>query len=167
MKLLYAIVTLPLCITLSSNAQGTYAGGMKKLIGSKYQDARTIPELKGYEFNQGTLLSDINDPETITTDVFRKGSDAVVFFSVKEDQNDELFTIVEVLEYKGIPKGWQIKAAFCRQNEIENIEIVALVKSGPDEFLKPAKQAWLFNRGKRKLQMMDPKGIDCISEGGD
>lgn len=167
MKRLYGFIILLICIVSSANAQGTYSGSMKKLIGMKYKDSNTIALLKGYTYHEASLISDINDPEAITVDHFQKGADAVVFFSVKEDQTDEEFTILDVLEFKNIPQGWQIKTALCRQNENPNVEIVALVKSGTGEFLKPAKQAWRFSRDKRRLQPMDKAGVDCIYEGGD
>ena len=166
MNQLPLLIALMLTVSLS-NAQGNFAGSMKKLIGTKYKDSKSIAALKGYEFRSGSLISDVNDPESITVDHFEKGSDAVVFFSINEDPNGEEYTVLEVLEYKNVPQGWQIKTAFCRQNEIENGEIVALVKSGTEEVLKPVKQAWRFNRDKRRLQAMDKQGIDCISEGGD
>ena len=161
--LLFALLS----VSISSIAQGTYAGSMKKLIGTKYKDSKSIAALKGYEFRAGSLITDVNDPESITVDHFQKGSDAVVFFSIQEDPNNEGYAVLEVLEYKNVPQGWQIKTAFCRQNEIENGEIVALVKSGTEEVMKPVKQAWRFSRDKRRLQTIDKQGIDCISEGGD
>ena len=167
MKPLCILVCLLLCAGLAANAQGNYAGSMKKLIGMKYKDSNSINELKGYGYHEASLISDINDPEAITVDHFQKGLDVVVFFSIKEDQNAEEFTILDVLEVKNVPHGWQIKTALCRQNEIANAEIVAVVKSGTGEFLKPVKQAWSFNRGKRRLQPMDKQGVDCIYEGGD
>ena len=167
MKSLCVLVALLMSAGLTGKAQGNYAGSMKKLIGIKYKDSNSIVALKGYGYHEASLISDINDPEAITVDHFQKGSDAVVFFSIKEDQNDEEFIILDVLEVKNVPQGWQIKTALCRQNEIANVEIVALVKSGTGEFLKPAKQAWSFSRGKRRLQPMDKQGVDCIYEGGD
>lgn len=166
MKQLSLLIALMLAVTLSI-AQGNYAGSMKKLIGTKYKDANSISILNGYDLHSASLISAIDDPESLTVDHFQKGSDAVVFFSIKEDPNSEEYTVLDVLEYKNVPQGWQIKTAFCRQNEIENVEIVALVKSGTEEFLKPVKQAWRFSRDKRKLMPMDKQGIDCISEGGD
>jgi len=167
MRLLCVLVALLMCSGLIANAQGNYAGSMKKLIGLKYKDSNSIAALKDYSYHEASLISDVNDPGAITVDHFQKGSDAVVFFSVKEDQDDEEFTILDVLEFKNVPQGWQIKTALCRQNEIANSEIVALVKSGTGEFLKPAKQAWRFSRDKRRLQPMDKLGVDCIYEGGD
>jgi hypothetical protein len=167
MKQLSVLIALLTCAGLTTKAQGNYAGSMKKLIGMKYKDSNSIVALKGYGYHEASLISDIDDPEAITVDHFEKGSDAVVFFSIKEDQNDEEFTIVDVLEVKSVPPGWQIKTALCRQNEIANVEIVALVKSGTGEFLKPAKQAWRFSRDKRRLQPIDKQGVDCIYEGGD
>lgn len=167
MKPQCVFVALLMCAVLTANAQGNYAGSMKKLIGMKYKDSNSITALKAYSYHEASLISDINDPETITVDHFQNGSDAVVFFSIKEDQEDEEFTILDVLEVKDVPQGWQIKAALCRQNENANVEIVALVKSGTGEFLKPAKQAWRFSRDKRRLQPIDKQGVDCIYEGGD
>ena len=167
MKLLCVLFALLTCAGLTAIAQGIYAGSMKKLIGMKYKDSNSIVALKGYGYHEASLISDINDPEAIAVDHFQKGAEAVVFFSIKEDQNDEEFTILDVLEVKNVPQGWQIKTALCRQNEIANVEIVALVKSATGEFLKPAKQAWRFSRDKRRLQPMDKQGVDCIYEGGD
>jgi hypothetical protein len=167
MKLVCVLVALLMSAGFTANAQGNYAGSMKKLIGMKYKDSNSIAALKAYGYHEASLISDINDPETITVDYFQKGSDVVVFFSIKKDQDGEEFTIVDLLEVKSVPEGWQIKTALCRQNEIANVEIVALVKSGTGEFLKPAKQAWSFSRDKRRLQPMDKQGVDCIYEGGD
>ena len=167
MKQIFVLISLLTVIGYSSNAQGNYAGSMKKLIGMKYKDSNSITLLKGYGYHEASLISDINDPESITVDHFQKGSDAVVFFSIKEDPSDEEFTILDVLEFKNIPQGWQIKTALCRQNQNENVEIVALVKSGKEEVLAPAKQAWRFSRDKRKILPMDKTGVDCINEGGD
>jgi len=167
MKAQYMFIALLLCSGLPVSGQGNYAGSMKKLIGMKYKDSNSIAALKGYGYHEASLITGVNDPEAITVDHFQKGSDAVVFFSIKENQSDEEFTILDVLEFKHIPQGWQIKTALCRQNENPNVEIVALVKSGKGEFLKPAKQAWRFSRDKRRLQPMDKLGVDCIYEGGD
>jgi hypothetical protein len=167
MRLLCFLVASLICVGFIANAQGNYAGSMKKLIGLKYKDSNSITALKDYSYHEARLISDVNDPEAITVDHFQKGSDVVVFFSIKEDQDDEEFTILDVLEYNNVPQGWQIKTALCRQNEIANVEIVALVKSGTGELLKPAKQAWRFSQDKRRLQTMDKLGVDCIYEGGD
>lgn len=167
MKRLCSLIVFLICLVYSGNAQGTYAGSMKKLIGMKYKDSNVISPLKGYGYHEASLISDINDPEAITVDHFQKGADAVVIFSIKEQPTDEEFTIVDVLEFKKIPQGWQIKTALCRQNENPNVEIVALVKSGTNEILKPAKHAWRFSRDKRRLLAMETAGVDCIYEGGD
>src|SRR6188508_1027341 len=98
MKLLSVLFALLTCAGLTAIAQGIYAGSMKKLIGMKYKDSNSIVALKGYRFHEASLISDINDPEAIAVDHFQKGADAVVFFSIKEDQNDEEFTILDVLE---------------------------------------------------------------------
>ena len=100
--------------------------------------------------------------------VFRKGSSWLCFFSIKEDTASDVYTIIDVLEVKNVLKGWQLKTTSCRQSKVENVEIVALVKWSPlQEFLKPAKKAWRFNRDKRRFELASVRGVDCINEGLD
>lgn len=147
--------------------QGNYAGNFKKLIGTTFKDKKTIPGLENFEFREGSLISAIDDPEVITVDVYQKGSTGIVFFSIIEDPGTGEYRIADVLEVKNIQSGWQLRTTFCRQNTVENSELVALVKSSTsEEFLKPAKQAWRFSRDKRKFEAVSTKGIDCLSEGG-
>lgn len=147
--------------------QGNYAGNFKKLIGTTFKDKKTIPDLENFEFREGSLISAVDDPEAITVDVYQKGTTGIVFFSIMEDAGTGEYRIADVLEVKNIQPGWQLRTTFCRQNTIENSDLVALVKSSTsEEFLKPAKQAWRFNRDKRRFETVNVKGIDCISEGG-
>jgi hypothetical protein len=70
-----------------------------------------------------------------------------------------------VLEVKNVLKGWQLKTTSCRQNKVENVELVALVKWSPShDFLKPAKQAWRFNRDKRRFESINISNIDCVND---
>lgn len=152
---------------LTTFGQGNYAGNFKKLIGTTYKDKKIILGLEDFEFREGSLISAVDDPEAITVDVYQKGTTGIVFFSIMEDAGTDEYRIADVLEVKNIQSGWQLRTTFCRQNEIENPELVALVKSSTsEEFLKPAKQAWRFSRDKRKFEAVSVKGIDCISEGG-
>lgn len=148
-------------------AQGEFAGSMKKLIGTAYKDSRSIRGLEGYEFREGSLISRIDDPESITVDVYQKGTTRVAFFSIMEDSSTHEYTVMDVLEIKNVQPGWQIRTTFCRQNEIENVEIVALVKSSDNEdYQKAVKHAWRFSRDKRRIRAISIKGIDCMREGG-
>lgn len=145
--------------------QGKYAGTKTDLIGVTYTDSRSIQVLKGWEFQSGSVISPFDDPEMIIADVFRRGSTWICFFSVKEDTISDRQTIIDVVEVKNVLKGWQLRTTSCRQNKAENVEIVALVKWSPSqEFLKPAKKVWRFNRDKRRFEIMGVNGIDCINE---
>ena len=143
-------------------AQGKFAGAFKSLIGQKYTKADELKLLKSYTLTEGTLLSDVNDPDQITVDVFRKGATAIVFFSTRRE-GDTFFQIYDVLEVKDVTKGWEIKTATCRDNTNPNIEIVALVKSTSTEFVKTIKRAWRYNRDKIRIEKISTKGIDCIN----
>lgn len=153
---------------LFSIAQGKYAGAQSKLIGTKYADSRNIPGLKGWTFRSGSLVTALDDPETITVDVYKKAKVWIVFFSIKEDTADTEFTIIDVIEIKTLLPGYIIETGLCRVNEEPDATVVATVKWVPEkEFLKPVKQAWKLDRDKRRILAIPTKNVDCISEGGD
>lgn len=165
-SILISFLLLFFCIY--SSGQGKYAGYMKKMISISYTDSRNIPGLEGWEFRQGSMVTPIDNPEMIIADVFHRGNTWICLFSIKEDTASEIQTIMDVVEVKNVLKGWQLYTTSCRQNKVENVEIVALVKWSPSqEFLKPAKQAWRFNRDKRRFEIASVKGVDCINEGLD
>ena len=155
-------------LSLISMAQGKYAGAQSKLIGTKYADSRNIPGLKTWTFRQGSVVTKLDEAEVILADVWKKGKVWIVFFSIKEDTADAEYTIVDVIEIKTLLPGYVIETGLCRQNEVEDATIVATVKWVPEkEFLKPVKQAWKFDRDKRRFLVIPVKNVDCISEGGD
>lgn len=159
-------ISLFLSISLASFSQGKFAGSMQSLIGVSYADSRNIPGLEGWQFYSGSVITPLDNPEMIVADVFQKGKSWICFFSVNEDTTSSVFQILDVLEVKNVFKGWQLKTTDCRQSKIENVEIVALIRSSTSqEFLKPAKQAWRFNRDKRRFEFLNVKGIDCLNEG--
>jgi hypothetical protein len=148
-------------------AQGNFAGNFQKLVGKAFKDKSELTDLQGYTFREGSLVSPVDDPESITVDVYQRGSNAIVFFSINENPDDSEYVIADVLEVKNVQPGWQIRTTFCRQSTIENPEIVALVKSSAtEEFLTTVRQAWRFSRDKRRFELLNVKGIDCLSEGG-
>lgn len=162
------IVLLHLIISWASSVtfgQGQFAGQMKAMIGQSFQDSKMIPSLEGYEFQEGSLISGVDDPEEITVDVFVKGKTWVVFFSVMRDTISHAYTVMDVLEVSEVQDGWAIRTTFCRQQGNDNVEIVALVRSTNEEYFRNVKQAWRFSRDKRRFQMVNPKEVDCRQEG--
>ena len=157
-----------LMLCLFSLAQGKYAGAQSKLIGTKYADSRNIPGLKTWTFRSGSLVSGLDDPETILVDVYKKGKIWIAFFSIKEDTADAEYTILDVIEIKTLLPGYIVETGLCRQNEEDDATIVATVKwVAEKEFLKPVKQAWKLDRDKRRIIAIPVKNVDCINEGGD
>jgi len=168
MRINIGLILSLILVAGTASAQGKYAGTKKSLLGKTFTDSRQLTALKGWQFREGSVITPIDNPETIIIEVFQKGTTCIVIASIKEDTAMTESVIADVVEVKNVLKGWQIRTAFCRSNKIENIEIVAHVKSSTtQEFLKPAKQAWRFNRDKRRFEVLSIKGIDCISEGGD
>jgi hypothetical protein len=156
-----------LMLCLIGHAQGKYAGAQSKLIGTKYTDSRNIPGLKTWTFRSGSLVSGLDDPETILVDVYKKGKVWIAFFSIKEDTASTEYTIVDVIEVKTLSPGYIVNTGLCRQNEENDATIVATVRwVAEKEFLKPVKQAWKLDRDKRKIIAIPAKNVDCISEGG-
>jgi hypothetical protein len=146
--------------------QGKYAGpALKKLIGKTFTDERHIPGLSGYQFREGSLVTDINDPEPQVLDVLLKGNNAVVVFSVMADTSKKISQVVDIIEIKNIPPGWEIKTAGCREGQTEGEINVALVKPGNKEYATAVKQAWRCNRDKIRFEVIPVKGISCLNEG--
>lgn len=160
----FFIITL---CTTQLNAQGKYAGSMKKLVGQSYIDPKKITGLKGWRFMQGDLISPIDDTEALTVDVYVKGTSATVLFSVKEDTAAKGWTIADVLEVKNIAKGWVIKTGTCSEGSNEDITLVALVKETKAEHMKNVKQAWRCNRDKRRIETAAIKNVSCLNEGAE
>ncbi len=158
-----------LFVSFCTVAQGKYAGPLvKRLIGKTYTGNRKIPGLPGYQFRQGSLVSALNDPEQMMVEVLQKGANFVVFFSVMTDTVKKIYSILDLLEIKNVAKGWQVRTTFCRRDTVDNVEIVALVKSSPNkDYLTEVKQAWRFDRDKIRFLAIPVKGIDCFNEGGD
>jgi hypothetical protein len=161
----YIIVLLLLFLTeIVLSQPGKYAGQQKYLIGKTYTDSREIKQLKIWQFQQGSVVNSLSDPETITVDVFQKGTTWVVFFSIKEDTASQNFIIIDVMEIKNVTKGSTVKTSFCRSQKIDNSLIVAWAKETPTEYLATIKKAWRFNPDKRRVELISTKGIDCLNE---
>ncbi|MFI5133437.1 MAG: hypothetical protein ACHQEB_03830 [Chitinophagales bacterium] len=147
-------------------AQGKYAGPvLKKLIGKTFTNERHIPGLNGYQFREGSMITDINDPEPQALDVLLKGTKAVVVFSAMSDIAKKIFQIVDIIEIQSIQAGWEIKTAGCQAGQAEGEIIVALVKPGNKEYTTSVKQAYRCNRDKIRFEMIGVKNIRCLNEG--
>jgi hypothetical protein len=152
--------------SLSIKAQpGKYAGTHKALIGKVYTDSRNIPQLKSWTFQEGAVLNPLTDPEMILVDVFKKGTTYLVFFSVREDTASENSEIVDVIEVKGVAKGWTVRTSMCRQNKQASSYLFVWGKEDTKEYMKVIKKVWRFNPDKRKIEIIPVKGVDCENIG--
>lgn len=152
--------------TLALAQPGKYAGTeFKKLIETEFTDENNIPGLKGYQLHESTLLNSIDDPERLFLSVYAKGTGRVVLFSVLTDTVKYVFKILDVLHLKNVREGLEFKSVTCRQNKIENSEIVAFVNPAEKEYFTDVKKAWICDRDKRSFRAISVKGIDCLNEG--
>ena len=154
-------------IFLYSSSQGKYAPNLKKLIGKTFTDEKKIPGLSGYNFREGTMITDLNDPEPQFLDVLLKGSKGVVVYSAMTDTVQNIHQVIDIIEVRNIPSGWEIKTVGCQEGETEGQIIVALVNPGEEEYAKTVKQAWLCDRDKIKFEAISTKNIKCLNEGQD
>jgi hypothetical protein len=141
--------------------QGQFAGSMKAMVNKTYKNSRNIPDLEGFDFQEGSLVSGVNDSQAMLVDVFNKDNMAIVFFSVMEDTTAHKYTIMDVVEVKNIQPGWEVRTAFCRQRGVGSADIVAVVKTSNQHYLKNVREAWRFNRDKRKFFPVNVKEVDC------
>lgn len=157
-----------LLFSLTTIAQGKYAGPVfKQLLYKTYQDNRKIGLLKGFRFMQENRVSDLRDSLQLFANVFKQGPTIVVFFSMLKDTGRKLYSILDVLEIKDPDKGWQVHTVFCRKDKKSDVNIVALAQHSGEDYLNTIKQAWIFDRVKRKFESIPTTGIDCFNEGGE
>lgn len=157
---------LPLLIIFFAKAEaqnGKYAGSMKKMLSKTYTDEKHISGLTGWTFQEGSLITAVDDPEVMTANVFKKNTTYIVLFSIKEDTADTKFTIADVIEVRNVLSSQHIRTGLCSEGANEAVDIVALVKKENTEFSKAIK-AWRLNRDKRRLEIINPKLVKCMNE---
>lgn len=158
-----------LLIALSGISQpGKYAGSKKILIGKEFSLLDSLPQLKGWQFLEGTVMNSnpTTDPELHMVSVYKKGTTCIIFFSVREDTASEKNVIADVVEVVGVQKGWWIRTWSCRQNKKSDSYLVALAKETTTQYMKPVKKAWRFNPDKRRVEVVPVAGLDCENELG-
>lgn len=162
-RLLTAALICFLSVSNVAYAQtGKYAGSKKSLIGKEY--TRDMAGLKGWESLGGSVISNMDDPETITADIFRKGTTQIILFCIKEDTATDIFIIADVVEVKAVTSKQEIKTGLCRKNKTESAMTVALIQPRNQQYNKALK-AWIFNRDKRRVEIIPAAKVDCLHEG--
>ena len=168
MSIKVIFIALLKCISLSLFAQGEYAGPiLKKLVGRTYTDGKPLPGLTGYHFTEGNGVPGVTPNEQMNVQILRKGTKAAVVFSLLTDSANKTCTIMDVLEVLNIAPGWRVESYFCRLNKMIDVELVAVARKNKADFLSDIKQAWRFNRMKRRFETILVEGIDCFNEGDD
>src|SRR6185295_2190296 len=97
--------------------------------------------------------------------VFMKKATALVVFAKLQDTTKQEMTILDVIEVKAVPKGWEIKTTGCQVGDTEGELIVALAKPGKQEYTRTISQAWRINRDKLRFEGISPKNMKCQNQG--
>lgn len=164
------LASLFIGLALFTEAQpGKYAGSKKSLLNKFFHDSKHIDGLKGWQFREGSVVNNINDPDLFTVDVFQKGNSFVILFSVKEDAQDSTdkdFQVADVVEIKNLPASQEVKTAVCREYRSENPRIAAVVTKQKKEYMRAIK-AWRLNLDKRRIEAVAASTVDCLNEGFD
>lgn len=163
MKNIALLLALQLFGTILLAQPGKYAGSMKKLINKTYTDDRKIPGLTGWKFQEGSMITNVDDPELMTAGVFKKGTTFLVLFSYKEDTSNTAFVIVDVLEVKNVLSTQTIRTGTCSDGPNETIDVAALIKKEMTESSKAIK-AWRLNRDKKRIEVIPAKAVKCMNE---
>lgn len=145
---------------------GKYAGtAFKKMINSGFSDERAVTGLEGFDLLESTLLNRLEDPERLFLNVYTRGTERVVLFSVLTDTIAFNFTILDVLHLKNVKEALELRSVTCRKNKVENPQIVALLMPAEKMYFNNIKKAWLCDWRKRAFISIPVKGIDCLNEG--
>ncbi len=159
----FSLIIGILLVQVAFAQPGKYAGTKKSLIGKKFTDSRHMNILPGWQFREGSLITAIDDPETMTADVFKKGTTYIVLFSIKEDTADTKFTIADIIEVKNVLSSQHIRTGMCSEGPNEAVDIVALVKKQNNIEFSRAIKAWRLNRDKRRVELISPKLVKCMN----
>ena len=152
------------CISLYATAQpGRYSGAMKSLIGQEWSDS--LPELKGWTFREGSMVSAVSDPSWFYIRIYQNGKSCIAVCSIVEDTSKNNQIIVDVATIKNSKKGSEFRSVVCRERNIENSFIVAQVYPGKRNYSIATLKAWRFNRDKMRFEWVNPKDVDCLNEG--
>jgi hypothetical protein len=84
-----------------------------KNCGNETQGLQCDCSFKGLRNQEGSLISDINDPERITVDYFQKGADAVCVPQYQRVQTDEEYTIFDCSSLRTLRKAGKSKQHYA------------------------------------------------------
>jgi hypothetical protein len=136
----------------------------KSLVGTSYRSEKELTLLEGFNFRGGSMITMVDDPETLVANWFHKGSLAVVLF--EQVVEDNAHKILDVLVVTNFGKNQEIKIGECREGDTDTIELVALVNSTDAERVKALK-AWRFNRDKLRIETYSAALVTCLGMVGD
>ena len=162
-KLLFLILLI--FFTTIAFSQGNYAGEFKSLIGRKYVLESEIIALKGFSFQQGSVIGDVNSgPFLSTISVFKKNKTRLVIVSKIIDIDTKMNRIIEIMQFSTIDKKNEIRISDCYQKpKNKNQVIVAMVFSGPKRKVKTILKAYILK--DIRFEKIPTKNIICINEG--
>ncbi len=135
----------------------------RPLVGKTCKAESDFPQLKGYAFSSGTVISDPGDPEQKQIHVYKKGFTAVIFFIIRQD--DSRLFILDAVEIRNLTPDQEISVGTCQDGDAAMPGIVAQVKRTPGRW--KALKAWHFDLDKLRVRNWPANQITCVSEEGE
>ncbi|WP_284653064.1 hypothetical protein [Flavobacterium terrisoli] len=144
-----------------------------ELKGIVFREISEIPQLKDYEDQAGTIISEKDSLGNYKYAIGQYGNDKnfliILEELVKEAGNPKSkFKILDTLNIPKLNPDEFLTFATCRLNEVYDNEIIAIVKSiGSDdvETYDQIIKAWRADTKTQKIiPIEDVKGIDCVNE---
>jgi len=135
----------------------------RPIVGKTCKTETDFPQLKGYSFSTGTVISDAADPEQKQVHVYKKGFTAVVFFIIRQD--DSRLFVVDAVEIRNLNTDQEISIGTCQDGAAAMPGIVALVKKTSGRWR--ALKAWHFDLDRLTVKFWPANQVTCLPEEGE
>lgn len=146
-----------------SFAQGKFADEFKNILGMKYTTEYEIPQLKGFVYQQGIMLSDVGASYIVTLNVFKKGKISLVILEKLIDLENKKHAIIEVLKLGDVPRNYEIRISNCTSKYANpDDKIVAVYYIGTNKKVKLIKEAFVLK--DIRFEKLVTKNIICTDE---
>lgn len=162
--ILLGFVTLQIFLLSCKQKDTSYTDFKEK----EYRSLTEFEAFKGFVESGGIMIGTFDNIDYAFKHYMKDSIDIIAYEKViKTSSGKANYTLVDVLEIKGLKENQYISYGLCRMNEKIDSEIIAVyqVDDQESEFYKNVIKAWKVNRLKGKIEPIDINGIDCINEG--
>lgn len=163
MKNLFLVLTLIIFVSCNNQTEKNN----NSIIGIKFQNYNQINQLKNYTKVSDTVIYENNtDPKCGILHLRDKKSNLVVFKGISHDATEKItFEILDTLIIPNSSKPEFITIDYCRINEANNENLIAVVDKTDSLLIQNIKKAWKANTVSEKIESLNNiQGINCYNE---